>query len=566
MPNIAYAPGIPNADQKNVVVPSGICAFWRSRCPNGSLDDVISLGSIKSVEFTPNETTADIKTTYRGVQTTFKRVITDVSGTLTFAVQEMVGTNLLLIFRPVTTVNRTVSGGNGKTLYGTVGLNLSGTTPVTIAGSVLEYDADAGTELYPDLTVVRVESSSMVDAATGRGIQYVEGVDYTFVQASGDSGTALDYSSGSGTFAVGETITGPIGFQYRDGTSPGAAVLSPTANDIALFAIEIAYTNATGAGAGTVPEVGEVITDGVETGTIVKVMPGSTAFNGTVYVNWDSDFSDGAGTVPLTGNRGFIVPAGGSTVVKEVANKITLGTLAGAGPITNGYAVPASNTLQEGSVFAAVANAVAAMSSSDGLAGTPFAIVNAGGTRAAPGTIVLQGDVVVHNLNAAPTATVTVSSPTTATQGTVAVTGATGEFIPGGVITGGTSSATGVVTGSTDVGNSAGATIARIAGGSIPDGAEVVVTFSYKRDAYAYSILDGVIITGELQLQVLSTNGPQSVYTFFNVNLALNGAITFNPEEELAPSVIATILPNSAGQRGEFCILSGFSDFALTSC
>ena len=113
MANIPFAPGIPGADAKNVSVPSGICMFWQSICPDGSLDDAISLGSVKGVEFTPNETTADIKTTYRGVMTTFKRVITDVSGTINFQIQEMVGSNLLLLFRPVTTVDRTVAGGEG---------------------------------------------------------------------------------------------------------------------------------------------------------------------------------------------------------------------------------------------------------------------------------------------------------------------------------------------------------------------------------------------------------------------------------------------------------------------
>jgi len=109
-------------------------------------------------------------------------------------------------------------------------------------------------------------------------------------------------------------------------------------------------------------------------------------------------------------------------------------------------------------------------------------------------------------------------------------------------------------------------TIERAGGGAIGDGEEVVVRYTFPRDATSYSLLDGVILEGRLTLQILSVNGPQSIYRFHRVSLGVDGDVSINPEERAMASINAKILPRGDGQRGEFILLNNFVKFALSDC
>lgn len=105
------------------------------------------------------------------------------------------------------------------------------------------------------------------------------------------------------------------------------------------------------------------------------------------------------------------------------------------------------------------------------------------------------------------------------------------------------------------------ATIARIADGGIPNGAEVKVTFTFTRDAVEYQLQSGQVLEGALRIQILSTAGPQGYYEFDRVSLEIGGNITLNPQEFHMAPLKATILTAGDGRRGRFVQLCSFIDF-----
>lgn len=105
------------------------------------------------------------------------------------------------------------------------------------------------------------------------------------------------------------------------------------------------------------------------------------------------------------------------------------------------------------------------------------------------------------------------------------------------------------------------ATIARVVSGSIPDGAEVVVRFSFNRRGIEYRIQAGLTLEGALRVQALSVAGPQAFYEFPRVSLSLEDAISLNPEEFQTANLTATILTDGSGVRGRYTQLCTYSDF-----
>lgn len=109
------------------------------------------------------------------------------------------------------------------------------------------------------------------------------------------------------------------------------------------------------------------------------------------------------------------------------------------------------------------------------------------------------------------------------------------------------------------------ATIARIADGAIPNGAEVKVTFTFEREAVEYQLQSGQVLEGAMKLQILSTSGPQGFYEFYRVNLEIGGNITINPQEFMMAPLKATILTGGDGRRGRFVQACNFADFFVQS-
>lgn len=105
------------------------------------------------------------------------------------------------------------------------------------------------------------------------------------------------------------------------------------------------------------------------------------------------------------------------------------------------------------------------------------------------------------------------------------------------------------------------ATIARVATGNIPNGAEVKVTFTFTRDAVEYQLQSGQVLEGALRIQILSTAGPQGYYEFDRVSLEVGGNITINPQEFMMAPLKATILTAGDGRRGRYVQLCAFTDF-----
>lgn len=111
------------------------------------------------------------------------------------------------------------------------------------------------------------------------------------------------------------------------------------------------------------------------------------------------------------------------------------------------------------------------------------------------------------------------------------------------------------------------ATIARIPGGSIAAGAEVVVRYEYDVEATSYMIQEGAIIEGMLKIQALNQIGPMFAYEFFKVSLRPDGDMTINPSEWLKQGFTAKILTDGRNRRGTFYLFDCFQkQAAAVSC
>lgn len=103
------------------------------------------------------------------------------------------------------------------------------------------------------------------------------------------------------------------------------------------------------------------------------------------------------------------------------------------------------------------------------------------------------------------------------------------------------------------------ATIARSGSGSlIADGAEVVVTFRYTREATSYRIQSGAILEGALWIQCLNLVGPLFAYYFPFVSIRIEGDNAINPSEYMTQAFTCKILTDGDGTRGEFYLFDRF--------
>ncbi len=469
MSNIVFAPAVPH-NPSNYMIPSRISIWWRTLLANGSLDTPIELGSVSELSFTPNEATADLKSDRLGILTTSQRVITEVSGTFSFKIHEIAGTNVNLLFRPVTT--QSLTGGSGVVINGASRVRLSGTTPAVFAPEALEFDPSTGLTSYPTITLVRVESTAVANPSTGRGTAYTT-ADYTFTQVA----TATTYF-----IKIKTTSTNHVAPDF------GSTL---TINDVAR-----AY-DATN---GTTPTIGETLSTDVGATTVL-------------LVGWVSS-SASAGTIWYRNLAGGTVDD----------NDVLTGATSGATFTVNGAALTA---------------------------GTAVVVSYQGGTD--DGQLLLSIGTLA-NITAVQFATIVGQA-----TGAASLSGGSGIKITGA------SSYAGYITYWAAGNAQTQATLARVSGGAIPDGAEVVVQYTYQRNGKSYSILDGVLIEGELQVQVLSLNGPQSIYRFFRGNINIEGALSMNPEERMEPQLQFTILPDGTGRRGEFVLLDGFGRFSISA-
>lgn len=546
MPTNVLGPKVPR-NTSNYVVPNRIRGNFRPNCANGTLDTPVNLGSLEALEFTPAETVLDLSTAYDGPQAVDKQFVTTTGGTFTMQIHEWVGHNLNLLFRGKSAESRTVANGNAEVITDSVYVTLNGTTAVEIDGTALEYNRSANTVVKPNLTVVEVQGCEIVDGSTGKGTVYAAS-DYDLVQPTTNAASQLmSFNTGAaGQPLAGQTVTGSAWIQFTGGGPAGAVA----AADEVSTPLVAAYTG----GAGAIPVVGETFLEGGETFQITYVHPGATAVAGTIdFVN----LTDVAG--PLTANAS-------AAVVGSFGFSATVGVGAATTLVATGAnaAVTADTTIAGGTLLSN-----AAITASE-LAVGRVVVAGSGAAFASMATVALL-DVVAFQ-EALPTATLDSFNLTNSTIGTIAGTltlsATSGSFAAGDSLAA-TATMTSFTVVSTQAGESAtGTTIARSAGSTIGDGDSVVVTYTYERDAVqVVSVLDGLLIEGQLEVSVLSSDGPQFLMRFFRTSLRQDGAMSINPEERMSPTLSFQILPRlSDGKRGEIAIFAGRPSFGVTTC
>lgn len=110
------------------------------------------------------------------------------------------------------------------------------------------------------------------------------------------------------------------------------------------------------------------------------------------------------------------------------------------------------------------------------------------------------------------------------------------------------------------------AKIARTSGGAIADGAEVVVSYNYKRDTTMYVLQSGTILEGRMKIQCLNRIGPLFAYEFYRVNFAVDGDTTINPAEYMKQAFNCEILTDGQGNRGALHLFNRFQKASVLSC
>lgn len=110
------------------------------------------------------------------------------------------------------------------------------------------------------------------------------------------------------------------------------------------------------------------------------------------------------------------------------------------------------------------------------------------------------------------------------------------------------------------------ATIARIGGGSIADGAEVVVAYQYEQEATSYEIQEGAVMEGALKINALNRIGPMFQYYFPFVSLKIEGDLAINPGEFLKQAMMAEILTSGSGSRGTLYLFDCYQKLAGGTC
>lgn len=110
------------------------------------------------------------------------------------------------------------------------------------------------------------------------------------------------------------------------------------------------------------------------------------------------------------------------------------------------------------------------------------------------------------------------------------------------------------------------ATIARDPSGSIPEGAEIWVSYKYVRETTSYAIQTGAVLEGALKIQALSRIGPAFAYYFPFVSFGIEGDMTINPAEWFSQSFNVKLLTDGTGSRGSFHLFDIFQKLASVNC
>lgn len=182
----------------NYMLPSAISVHFAPFQDDGSLCDWFDLGNVTNISLTLGDEFLTHESARNGLMGEDKHVVSKVTADLKFTLDEMVGNNLILAFRPNVAADTTAV----FTVNDAKRIILSGVLAYDIDTLAIETDATDYLELFWLDSAVDDVLVRSTDGAT----TYVNGTDYVFTQAAG---------SGSGRTPA--TITRVPSGQIADG-------------------------------------------------------------------------------------------------------------------------------------------------------------------------------------------------------------------------------------------------------------------------------------------------------------------------------------------------------------
>lgn len=192
-------PKLPNHPD-NYMVPSAISIWYAPLNDDGSLGTFLDMGNVFDISLALTDEYLDHESSRGGLMSTDKSVLVKVDGEIKFTVDELVGKNLELMFRPNVTPDATAV----YTVFDRKRLRLTAADAQTIDRLAVETDETD----YLDLSNVVVQSADGV-------VTYTAVTDYTFTQASGPLSVRVPASIArvlSGSIPDGSEVT--IKYEY----------------------------------------------------------------------------------------------------------------------------------------------------------------------------------------------------------------------------------------------------------------------------------------------------------------------------------------------------------------
>lgn len=170
---------VPN-NPDNYMIPSALSIWFAPFKEDGSLCSYFDLGNVMDISLTFSDTYAEHKSARNGLLSMDKYVVSEVNADLKFSVDELVGNNLILMFRP----NVAPDASAVYTVCDQKRIRLVDVTATPIDVRAVETSSVDYLPLFWEDDAVDDVLVRSTDGLT----TYTEGVDYTFTQAVAGTG------------------------------------------------------------------------------------------------------------------------------------------------------------------------------------------------------------------------------------------------------------------------------------------------------------------------------------------------------------------------------------------
>jgi len=167
---------LPN-NPDNYMMPSALSIWFAPFDDDGTLCPWFDLGNAASIALTLADEYLTHESARNGLLTEDKHVVNKVTGDIKFTLDELVGNNLVLLFRP----NIAPDAASTYEVLEQKRIRLVGTTAEIIDALAIEDGSLDYVDLYWEDDTV----DDVLVRSTDGSVTYVEGVDYTFTQAAG---------------------------------------------------------------------------------------------------------------------------------------------------------------------------------------------------------------------------------------------------------------------------------------------------------------------------------------------------------------------------------------------